>query len=188
MTFSWQLLGRLALLGVLTVLVQIAAVSQVSLLGVRADLTPLLVASVGLLCGSMAGALMGFGVGLFVDTALVETLGLSSLILLAVGYAAGRLREVRDPAHALTPIAVGAAATAGAAVGYSLIQFLLGVDSPVSLLLVREILATVVVNALLAMPMYAFVRRVLSPLLPDDPRRRRRRAYTTGGLSPISRA
>jgi hypothetical protein len=29
---------------------------------------------------------------------------------------------------------------------------------------------------------------VLTPLLPDDPRRRRRRAYTTGGLSPISRA
>ena len=30
--------------------------------------------------------------------------------------------------------------------------------------------------------------RVLAPLLPDDPRRRRRRAYTTGGLSPLSRA
>jgi hypothetical protein len=32
------------------------------------------------------------------------------------------------------------------------------------------------------------IRRVLAPFLPDDPRRRRRRAYTTGGLSPISRA
>jgi hypothetical protein len=28
---------------------------------------------------------------------------------------------------------------------------------------------------------------VLGPFLPDDPRRRRRRAYTTGGLSPLSR-
>ena len=29
---------------------------------------------------------------------------------------------------------------------------------------------------------------VVAPFLPDDPRRRRRRAYTTGGLSPLSRA
>jgi len=41
---------------------------------------------------------------------------------------------------------------------------------------------------LLALPVYAVCRRVLLPYLPDDPRRRRRRAYTTGGLSPLSRA
>jgi hypothetical protein len=35
---------------------------------------------------------------------------------------------------------------------------------------------------------FALVRRILLPFLPEDPRRRRRRAYTTGGLSPISRA
>ena len=38
------------------------------------------------------------------------------------------------------------------------------------------------------MPVYLVCRRVLGPYLPDDPRRRRRRAYTTGGLSPLSRA
>ena len=52
----------------------------------------------------------------------------------------------------------------------------------------RQILLTIVLNTLLALPVYLLVRRVLSPFLPDDPRRRRRRAYTTGGLSPISRA
>ena len=52
----------------------------------------------------------------------------------------------------------------------------------------REILLTVVLNTLLALPVYALMRRALLPFLPDDPRRRRRRAYTTGGLSPISRA
>ena len=39
-----------------------------------------------------------------------------------------------------------------------------------------------------ALPLYAGVRRWLLPALPEDPRRRRRRAYTTGGLSPLSRA
>ena len=67
-------------------------------------------------------------------------------------------------------------------------QFLLGFEAPVSLLLVRQVLLVVVLNSLLALPVYALVRRVLLPFLPDDPRRRRRRAYTTGGLSPLSRA
>lgn len=188
MTLSPALLVRLAGLGLVAGLVQIAAVSQISLLGVEPDLTPLVVMAVGLLCGSLPGAVMGFGLGLFVDVALLQTLGVSSLILMAVGYAAGRLRELRDPAHGLIPVAVGAAATAGASIGFSLVQFLLGVDGPVSFLLIREILATTLVNAALALPVYALVRRVLLPLLPGDPRRRRRRAYMTGGLSPISRA
>ena len=188
MTPQVALALRLALIAVVTVLVQISAVSQVSLLGVSADLSPLVVASVGLLCGSTIGAVMGFAVGLFVDTALLQTLGVSSLVLLGVGYWAGRLRELRDPAHGLTPVAVGAAATAAAAIGFSLVQFLLGVDAPVSLLLLRDILVTIAVNAVLAMPVYALVRRSLARVLPQDPRRRRRRAYVTGGLSPISRA
>jgi hypothetical protein len=45
----------------------------------------------------------------------------------------------------------------------------------------------VLVNTLIALPVYALVRRIVSPALPDDPRRRRRRAYTTGGLSPLHR-
>jgi rod shape-determining protein MreD len=179
---------RLAALALFTVIVQIAAVSQVSVFGVSADLTPLVVMSVGLLAGSIPGAVMGFGMGLLVDSALVETLGVSSLLYILIGYGAGRLRELRDPAHALTPVAVGALATAGAALGFSVIQFLLGVDAPVSWLLARDILVTILVNTILALPVYNAVRRLLQPLLPDDPRRRRRRAYTTGGLSPISRA
>ncbi len=179
---------RLWVLGVVAVILQLTAVSQVTLLGVTADLTPLIIMAVGLLAGSVAGACMGFGMGLFVDMALLQTLGVESLIGVAVGYGAGRLRELRDPSHTLVPVAAGAAATAIWTVGFSVMQFLLGVDAPVSFLLARDILATIVVNAVLALPVYALVRRAVEPYLPDDPRRRRRRAYTTGGLSPISRA
>jgi rod shape-determining protein MreD len=180
--------GRLAALGLLGGIVQLTTVSQISIFGVPADLSPLLVASVGFLCGSIPGAVFGFSLGLFVDTALLQTLGVNSLVFTGVGYGAGRLRELRDPAHPLVPVAVGAAATAIAAVAFSLLQFLLGVEAPVSLLLLRQILMTIVLNTLLAMPVYALCRRVMLPYLPDDPRRRRRRAYTTGGLSPLSRA
>ena len=183
-----QAAGRLALLGLLGGIVLTTTVSQVSVFGVPADLSPLLVASVGFLCGSLAGSVFGFCLGLFVDTVLLQTLGVNSLVFTAVGYGAGRVRELRDPAHTLAPVVVGAAATAIAAVSFSLLQFLLGVEAPVSFELLRQILMTVVLNTLLALPVYAICRRVLLPYLPDDPRRRRRRAYTTGGLSPLSRA
>jgi rod shape-determining protein MreD len=178
---------RLILVAFVVVVIQQAAVSQISIFGVSADLTPLVVMSVGLLAGSMAGAIMGFGTGLFIDLVLVQTLGVTSLLYIAIGYWSGRLRELRDPAHGLVPLAAGAAATAVAGIGMTLIQFLLGVDAPVSLLLLQQIFITVLVNTLIALPVYALVRRLIQPALPDDPRRRRRRAYTTGGLSPLQR-
>jgi rod shape-determining protein MreD len=183
-----QLILRLTILGVLTVLLQVTAVTQITVFGTNADLMPLVIAFVGLLAGSIAGACFGFFAGLFLDLALVQTVGLSSLVYVAVGYWAGRFRELRDPQSALVPLAVGGAATAAATIGYSVMQFLLGVDAPVSFLLAREILATILHNAIIATPVYAVVRRLLLPVLPEDPRRRRRRAYTTGGLSPLSRA
>jgi rod shape-determining protein MreD len=188
-TLPAALLVRLTVLVVLVVFFQIGVVSEVPVFGVNVDLTPLLVAFVGLLCGSTIGAVAGFAAGLLVDLALVQTLGVSSLIFTLIGYWSGRLRELRDPQAALTPLLVGASAAAVSLVGYSLIEFMLGVDAPVSLDLLRQIVLGIVVDAIAALPMWAIVRRVLEPALPDDPRRRRRRrAYTTGGLSPLSRA
>jgi rod shape-determining protein MreD len=182
---SMRLPLRLTILALATVVIQEAAVSQISIFGTAADLTPLVVMSVGLLAGSIPGAITGFGVGLLVDLFLFQTLGITSLLFIAIGYWSGRLRELRDPSHGLVPMALGAAATAFAGLGMTIIQFLLGVDSPVSWLLLQQIFVTVLVNTLIALPVYAVVKRVLRSTLPQDPRRRRRRAYTTGGLSPL---
>jgi rod shape-determining protein MreD len=182
------LAARIAALAVVAVFLQIGVVSEVPVFGVSVDLTPLLVAFIGLLCGSIAGAVSGFAVGLLVDLALVQTLGVNSLIFTLIGYWCGRLRELRDPQAVLTPLVVGAAASAASLVGYSLIEFLLGVDAPVSFDLLRQIVLGVLVNSVAALPVWLLVRRSLVGSLPDDPRRRRRRAYTTGGLSPLSRS
>lgn len=182
-----SLLWRLALLSVAVVLVQISVISDIPVFGVSIDVSPLLVAFVGLLCGSLLGALTGFAVGLLIDLTLMQTLGVTSLTFTLVGYWAGRLRELRDPQAALVPLLVGAAAAGGAMLGYSLIEFLLGVDAPVSFELLREIVVGTIVDTIVAIPVWAIVRRSLTGGLPDDPRRRRRRAYTTGGLSPLSR-
>ncbi len=186
---SGALLWRVAALAIVVVFFQISVVSEVPVFGVNADFSPLLVAFVGLMCGSTLGASTGFAVGLLVDLALLQTLGLTSLVFTLVGYGCGRLRELRDPQAALTPLLVAAIASAVSLVGYSLMEFMLGVDAPVSLELLRQIVLGVLVNTIVALPMWAIVRRVLEGALPEDPRRRRRRrAYTTGGLSPLSKA
>ena len=176
---------RLTLLGFLAVVIQETAISQISIFGVSADVTPLVAMAVGLLCGSLTGAVFGFFTGLLIDLVLVQTLGVTSLLYIAIGYWAGRLRELRDPSHELVPLAAGALAAAFAGLGMAVIQFLLGVDAPVSGLLLQEIFIFVLVDTLIALPVYALVRRIVRPVLPEDPRRRRRRAYTTGGLSPL---
>lgn len=183
MSSRGQLGIRLAVLALAAVLLEVDAVSQMPLFGVYADLTPLVAMSVGLMCGSVPGALVGFGMGLYLDLDLDMMLGLSSLVLCLVGYWSGRLGELRAPQGPLVPIAMGAAATAAAEVGYSVGQFLLGNNGPVSFLLLRTILTTILVNALIAAPVHALARRWLSPVLPDAGRRRPR--YPSG-ISPLT--
>jgi len=184
---SAGLLVRIAALAVVLVFVQIGVVSEVPVFGVNVDLSPLAVAFVGLLCGSTLGAVTGFAIGLLVDLTLVQTLGVTSFIFTLIGYWAGRLRELRDPQAAVTPLLVGAAASAASLVGYSLMEFLLGVDAPVSLELLRQIVLGIVLNTVIALGGWVFVGGRLVGGLPFAPRGGRRRAYTTGGLSPLSR-
>lgn len=181
---------RIAALSIAVVFIQIGVLSEVTIFGVNIELAPLLAAFIGLLCGSIPGAAAGFAIGLLIDLALVQTMGITSLLLTLVGFWAGRLREIRDPQGALVPVIVGAAAAGMAFVGYALIEFLLGVDAPVSLQLLRDIVLGVVVDSIVALPFFLIVRRALQGSMPEDPRRRRRsrRAYSTGGLSPLSRS
>ncbi len=180
----WRLPLRIALVGLIAVLVQEAFLAQISIFGVSADVTPLAVMSIGLLCGSIPGAIAGFGIGLFVDLALVQTLGITSLVFIPIGYWAGRLHELRDPSHNLIPLGLGAAATLVSGLGVTLIQFLLGVDSPVSGLLFEQIFMSVLINTIIALPVFYAVRRLLRGAVPAGPRAPRR-GYTSGALSPL---
>ena len=44
-------------------------------------------------------------------------------------------------------------------IGYSVIEFLLGVDAPVSLELLRQIVLGVLVDTIVALPVWVIVRR-----------------------------
>ena len=99
---------------------------------------PALVVSLGLLGGSMTGAVTGFSVGLLVDCLLVESVGGTSLVLLGVGYLAGLFRERFDIHSPLVPPLLCMGLTLLAEIGYAAVQLMLGIDAPVSLLIVRD--------------------------------------------------
>jgi rod shape-determining protein MreD len=178
------LAARIVAFGFVVGIVQVTFVSQFPIAGGTADLAPLAVMAIGLLCGGLAGASFGFGLGLFIDVSLLQTLGVTSLILTGIGYLAGRVREGADVESSLVPVLAGAAATVTMSVTYSILQFLLDVSAPVSGVLLRQLLATLILNTLLALPVYAIARRWLSRSLPREPRRRRRQP-STSPLSPL---
>jgi rod shape-determining protein MreD len=181
---SRQAVLRVGLLLVAAVLLQVSVVAQITLFGGSADLIPLAVAALALYGGSVAGAAAGFSAGLLLDLALGMNLGGSSLALTGVGYGVGRFAELRDVSHGLLPIAVAAAASAGYDLVYGAITFMLDLEAAVSALVLREMLVGMLLNAAIALPAFALVRRVVRPVLTDDrvARRRRGRAREAGPI------
>lgn len=175
MILTPQIYLRIGLLLVGGVVLQLAFFSEISVLGGTPHLVPVLVVCLGLLGGAVVGAVCGFAAGLLVDSALLHTLGVSSLVLLAVGYLAGRYREAADITNPLVPPAIAAGLTLFAAAAFAVIELMLGVDAPVSLLVVREAILQSLLGFVLAVPLYPAVRRVLRPALIDDAPRRRSR-------------
>lgn len=166
-----------------TVIFQLTVATQFRLFGVVPDITPVLVVMIGLLAGSTGGAAAGFVAGFMIDLILLQTMGVSSLLLTIGGYAAGRLRELRDPVHPLTNPAVGAVAGVYFALGFAIMQFSLGLPAPSLWPLLWQTLWSAVFAALLAAPVFRLARWALMPGLGrDDPMIRRRRAV----LAPTS--
>jgi rod shape-determining protein MreD len=119
---------------------------------------------VALLRGSTFGAVGGFYGGLLLDTASLETLGLTSLILTIGGYWIGRYGETtgRDRTHA--PFVSVAVVTVLYAVGVLILHFLLG--DPVSArgVLIDSLVPTIAFNLILTAPVYWLVKKLLPPL------------------------
>jgi rod shape-determining protein MreD len=166
---------RIALIGLLGVLLQLSFFSQVELFHVSPDILPALVVCLALLGGSLTGAVAGFSIGLFLDCLLVEALGVSSLVLLSIGYLAGLYRERFEIHDTLMPALLCMGLTLAAELGFAAIQLLLGIDAPVSLLIVRDMLLKSVYAFFLGWPIYLLVRRALRPALVEEPKVRRRR-------------
>ena len=176
---------RVGALLLLAVLLQLSALSQIGIAGGHADVVVLVVAAVAYYAGSIAGCATGFAAGFLLDLATGATMGASSLVLTAIGYGVGGLRELRDPSHGLLPIPVGAAATAAWVVGFAAVSFMLDVGARVSPLVIREMIVTVLLNVLLALPVFTGCRKLLRPVLTRDPLEVRRRREAPRESGPL---
>jgi len=151
------------------VLVFVAAIAQVSILsayaplGGTADLVLVALLSLALLRGSLFGAAAGFAAGLVLDTANLDTLGFTSLLLTLAGYWIGRYGETtaRDRLHA--PYTSVGVVTVLYALGSLALRFVLGDSAPAGDAL-AALPASLLLNLILTLPVYALVRRLFPPL------------------------
>lgn len=150
-------------------MVQVVVVSSMVVGGGAPDLLLVTVVALGLLRGSIPGAVLGFVGGLIVDASTLGTLGVTSLVLTLAGFWAGRYGETTGRDRRFAPIiAVGAITLLAGAFGYVL-HYLLDEDVVARHALVTALAPAFVLNLLLALPVHRLVRRVVGEELRSEP-------------------
>jgi rod shape-determining protein MreD len=170
-----NILARLVAIVVGGVILQLSFFSQVALFHVSPDLLPALIVVIGLLGGSLTGAVCGFSAGFLLDCLLIVPLGGGSLVLIAVGYLAGLFRERFEIHSPLVPPLLCMGLTLFAELGFGAVEMMLGFDAPVSTLIVRDILLKSIFAFFGGWVIYIGVRRALRPALVEEPMLRRNR-------------
>lgn len=142
-------------------LLQVVLVSSVVITGGASDLLLVVVVALGLLRGSVPGAVFGFVGGLVVDLVALGTLGVTSLILTLAGFWGGRYGETTGRDRRLAPvIAVGTITVLAGAFGYVL-HYLLDEEVVASHALVTALVPAFLLNVALALPVHALVRAIV---------------------------
>jgi rod shape-determining protein MreD len=142
-------------------IVQVSILNSVTVLGGTPDFLLVTLCAIALLRGSMFGAVGGFFAGLVVDTATLETLGVTALLLTLVGYWIGRYGETTGRGRHAPVLSVGVV-TILYSVAALLVRFLLGEGGSPRAVLLDALPPSLLFNLLLAFPVYLFCRWVLS--------------------------
>jgi rod shape-determining protein MreD len=152
---------KVGLLVFVAAVLQMAVFAGMSVLGGVPDVLLVTLVAAALVRGATVGACAGFLGGLVVDIALLDTLGMTSLLLTLVGYWAGRYGETGPSRRRYAPYLAVAVMTALFAMGLLALRFLLGEPAPAQEVLVGTLLQSIVLNLLLTWPVFALVRRLL---------------------------
>lgn len=157
------------------VLFQNTFLSRIEFLGTSVWALPAVALVFGLLGGSLLGATVGFGVGLLADGLGDSPLGLSCLVFMAIGYLGGYYRERVGRPGQLAVVGLCAAAVAAANLAFGFYGVVTGVEAPVTWGVMPDILLQALYGAVIALPVYALIYRVLRPALILEVRAPRRR-------------
>lgn len=158
---SWRELLRLGVVLLVAFLLQTTVTPNIRVMGASPDFALITVVSVGLVMGAEVGAVFGFLTGTLVAVALMQPLGLTAFVLVLVGYFAGRYAETADLSAGFAPLVAVFTATFVADVLLALAQSLLERQVPLGFFLGRVVLPSLVINTLLAAPLYLVVRLAL---------------------------
>lgn len=175
MILTPNIVVRLVAIIVVGVILQLSFFSQVALFHVSPDVLPALVIVLGLFGGTLTGAVCGFWVGFLLDCLLIAPLGGGSLVLLTTGYLAGLFRERFEIHSPLVPPLLCMGLTLFAELGFGAVELMLGIDAPVSPLVIRDMLLKSIFAFFLGWALHALLRRVLRPALVEEPMVRRGR-------------
>ncbi len=151
-------IARLVVMLAIATLLQTTVAPNIRILGANPDFALIIVVCVGLLKGSEIGAVFGFATGTLVAIALMEPLGLSAFVFVLIGYFAGRYAETADLSAGYAPLVSAFAATLLANVLLATAQFLLERQVPLGFFLGRVLIPSLILNTLLAAPLYLAVR------------------------------
>lgn len=168
MILTPNILARLVAIVVGGVILQLSFFSQVSLFHVSPDVLPALVVVLGLLGGSLTGAVCGFSAGFLLSCLLIAPLGGISLVLLATGYLAGLFRERFEIHSALVPPLLCMGLTLFAELGYGAVELMLGVEASISTMVIRDVLLKSIFAFFLGWAIYRGLRRALRPALVEE--------------------
>lgn len=152
--------AKTAVLLFFAVVAQVTIVGTIGILGGSPDLVLVLLVAIALLNGATFGAFAGFWAGFLLDVALLETLGFTSLLLTLVGFWIGRYGETTGRGRSHAPLLSVAVATVLYAVGGLILHFMLGDPASARVTLVDALLPGLVLNLLLAFPVFALCRRL----------------------------
>ena len=150
--------ARAAAVVFVAAMLQVVVVSSVAIAGGAPDLLLVSVVALGLLRGSVPGAVAGFSGGLIVDLLTLETLGITSLVLTLAGFWAGRWAETTGRGRKLAPVIAVGVITVLASAFSLVLHYLLGVDVVARFALVTVLVPTLLANLVLAFPVYLLIR------------------------------
>ncbi len=155
-------LGRIAIMAVVVVLLQVTVMPYIVIGDACPDIVVALVVSVAVLRGPVVGAVTGFACGFAVELlSPVGTFGVLALLYVIVGAWSGRFTD-RPEAHGIgLPMGLIVAAAAFVQVGYAVVQLLLGAEATASVIALRIVVPGVVLSALLAPLVLLVARRLL---------------------------
>jgi rod shape-determining protein MreD len=161
-------MARASLVVFFAAMLQGVLVTSIVLGGGAADLLLVTVVALGMLRGSVAGALYGFFGGIILDLLTLDTLGLTSLVLTLAGFWAGRYAETTGAGRRLAPFIAVGVITALAGFFAFVLHYLLGEEVVARTALLTSLAPMIVLNLALSLPVYLLVRRLVHERLETE--------------------